>query len=180
MMQYLSSNIRYPEDAKEAGAQGRVIVSFIVEKDGSISNAKVTKPTYSSLDEEALRLVSAMPNFIPGKQNGEAVRVKYSFPVSFRLGSKEAPKAEPDDALDVRTIDNSGQSERSVRPNESITIKELIKHLPGAEMDKDGNITVNGKGVIILVDGNPISSQDVLTKVVNPKGIRFVEAKKAE
>ena len=47
-------------------------------------------------------------------------------------------------------------------------------------MDKDGNITVNGKGVIILVDGNPISSQDVLTKVVNPKGIRFVEAKKAE
>ena len=191
MMQYLSSNIRYPEDAKEAGAQGRVIVSFIVEKDGSISNAKVTKPTYSSLDKEALRLVSAMPNFIPGKQNGEAVRVKYSFPVSFRLGSKEAPKAEPDDALDVRTIDNSGQSERSVRPNESITttsvrpiesitIKELIKHLPGAEMDKDGNITVNGKGVIILVDGNPISSQDVLTKVVNPKGIRFVEAKKAE
>ena len=191
MMQYLSSNIRYPEDAKEAGAQGRVIVSFIVEKDGSISNAKVTKPTYSSLDEEALRLVSAMPNFIPGKQNGEAVRVKYSFPVSFRLGSKEAPKAEPDDALDMRTIDNSGQSERSVRPNESITttsvrpiesitIKELIKHLPGAEMDKDGNITVNGKGVIILVDGNPISSQDVLTKVVNPKGIRFVEAKKAE
>ena len=191
MMQYLSSNIRYPEDAKEAGAQGRVIVSFSVEKDGSISNAKVTKPTYSSLDEEALRLVSAMPNFIPGKQNGEAVRVKYSFPVSFRLGSKEAPKAEPDDALDMRTIDNSGQSERSVRPNESITttsvrpiesitIKELIKHLPGAEMDKDGNITVNGKGVIILVDGNPISSQDVLTKVVNPKGIRFVEAKKAE
>lgn len=191
MMQYLSSNIRYPEDAREAGTQGRVIVSFVVEKDGSISNAKVAKPTYSSLDEEALRLVSAMPNFIPGKQNGEAVRVKYSFPVSFRLGSKEAPKAEPDDALDVRTIDNSGQSERSVRPNESITttsvrpiesitIKELIKHLPGAEMDKDGNITVNGKGVIILVDGKPISSQDVLTKVVNPKGIRFVEAKKAE
>ena len=191
MMQYLSSNIRYPEDAREAGTQGRVIVSFIVEKDGSISNAKVAKPTYSSLDEEALRVISAMPKWMPGKQNGEAVRVKYSVPVSFRLGSKEAPKAEPDDALDVRTIDNSGQSEQSVRPSESlttksvrpiesITIKELIKHLPGAEMDKDGNITVNGKGVIILVDGNPISSQDVLTKVVNPKGIRFVEAKKAE
>ena len=191
MMQYLSSNIRYPEDAREAGTQGRVIVSFVVEKDGSISNAKVAKPTYSSLDEEALRVISAMPKWMPGKQNGEAVRVKYSVPVSFRLGSKEAPKAEPDDALDVRTIDNSGQSEQSVRPSESlttksvrpiesITIKELIKHLPGAEMDKDGNITVNGKGVIILVDGNPISSQDVLTKVVNPKGIRFVEAKKTE
>ena len=187
MMQYLSSNIRYPEDAREAGTQGRVIVSFVVEKDGSISNAKVAKPTYSSLDEEALRVISAMPKWMPGKQNGEVVRVKYSFPVSFRLGSKETP----DDALNVRTIDNLDQSEQSVRPSESlttksvrpiesITIKELIKQLPGAEMDKDGNITVNGKGVIILVDGNPISSQDVLTKVVNPKGIRFVEAKKAE
>ena len=191
LMQYLSSSIRYPIDAKESGAQGRVIVSFIVEKDGSISNARVTKPTYSSLDDEALRVISAMPKWTPGKQNGEAVRVKYSFPVSFRLGSKEAPKAEPDDALDVRTIDNSGQSERSVRPSESITtksvrpiesitIKELIKQLPSAEMDKDGNITVNGKAVKILVDGKPISSQDALTKVVNPKDIRLVEVKKAE
>ena len=51
LMQYLSVNVRYPEDAKESGAQGRVIVSFIVEKDGSISNAKVTKPTYSSFDD---------------------------------------------------------------------------------------------------------------------------------
>lgn len=181
MMQYLSSNIRYPEDAREAGTQGRVIVSFVVEKDGSISNAKVAKPTYSSLDEEALRVISAMPKWMPGKQNGEAVRVKYSFPVSFRLGSKETP----DDALNVRTIDNLDQSEQSVRPSESlttksvrpiesITIKELIKQLPGAEMDKDGNITVNGKAVKILVDGKPISSQDALTKVVNPKDIRLV------
>ena len=181
MMQYLSSNIRYPEDAREAGTQGRVIVSFVVEKDGSISNAKVAKPTYSSLDEEALRVISAMPKWMPGKQNGEAVRVKYSVPVSFRLGSKETP----DDALNVRTIDNLDQSEQSVRPSESlttksvrpiesITIKELIKQLPGAEMDKDGNITVNGKAVKILVDGKPISSQDALTKVVNPKDIRLV------
>ena len=191
MMQYLSQNIRYPQDAREAGAQGRVIVSFIVEKDGSISNAKVAKPTYSSLDDEALRVISGMPKWTPGKQNGEAVRVKYSFPVSFRLGSKDAPKAEPDEALDMRTIDNLGQSEestrpsesittKSVRPIESITIKELIKQLPGAEMDKDGNITVNGKAVKILVDGKPISSQDALTKVVNPKDIRLVEVKKAE
>ena len=191
MMQYLSQNIRYPQDAREAGAQGRVIVSFVVEKDGSISNAKVAKPTYSSLDDEALRVISGMPKWTPGKQNGEAVRVKYSFPVSFRLGSKDAPKAEPDEALDMRTIDNLGQSEestrpsesittKSVRPIESITIKELIKQLPGAEMDKDGNITVNGKAVKILVDGKPISSQDALTKVVNPKDIRLVEVKKAE
>ena len=191
MMQYLSQNIRYPQDAREAGAQGRVIVSFVVEKDGSISNAKVAKPTYSSLDDEALRVISGMPKWTPGKQNGEAVRVKYSFPVSFRLGSKDAPKAEPDEALDIRTIDNLGQSEestrpsesittKSVRPIESITIKELIKQLPGAEMDKDGNITVNGKAVKILVDGKPISSQDALTKVVNPKDIRLVEVKKAE
>ena len=191
MMQYLSQNIRYPQDAREAGAQGRVIVSFVVEKDGSISNAKVAKPTYSSLDDEALRVISGMPKWTPGKQNGEPVRVKYSFPVSFRLGSKDAPKAEPDEALDIRTIDNPQSSEQSVRPSESlttksvrpiesITIKELIKQLPGAEMDKDGNITVNGKAVKILVDGKTISSQDALTKVVNPKDIRLVEVKKAE
>ena len=85
LIQYLANNVRYPEDAKKTGAQGRVIVSFIVEKDGSISNARVAKPTYSSFDDEALRVVSNMPKWTSGKQNGEAVRVKYSLPVSFSL-----------------------------------------------------------------------------------------------
>ncbi len=94
LIQYLSSNIRYPEDAKKTGAQGRVVVSFIVEKDGSISNARVTKPTYSSLDEEALRVVNAMPKWTPGKVNGKPEKIKYSIPINFRQDDAASPKAE--------------------------------------------------------------------------------------
>ena len=155
LMQYLSSNLRYPKDAKEAGSEGSVVVSFIVEEDGSISNASVTKPTYSSLDEEALRVVSSMPKWMPGKHNGKAVRVKYSLPVSFRLDSKETHKAVSDVVLDVRTIDNHEESDQSGLPIENIVLKEVIERLPGAEIDKDGNININGKEVKrILFDGS--------------------------
>ena len=94
LIQYLSSNVRYPEDAKKTGAQGRVVVSFIVEKDGSISNARVTKPTYSSFDDEALRVVNAMPKWIPGKVNGKPEKIKYSIPINFRQDNAASPKAE--------------------------------------------------------------------------------------
>ena len=85
LFEYLSNNLQYPVVAEENGVQGRVIVTFIVEKDGSISNAKVVKAVDPSLDKEAIRLVESMPNWIPGKQNGEPVRVKYTVPVTFRL-----------------------------------------------------------------------------------------------
>ena len=85
LFEYLSTNIQYPNDAYENGIQGRVIVTFIVEKDGSISNTKVSKTVNPSLDEEAQRLVKSMPHWIPGKQHGELVRVKYTVPVTFRL-----------------------------------------------------------------------------------------------
>lgn len=85
LFEYLSNNVQYPVVAEENGVQGRVIVTFIVEKDGSISNAKVVKAVDPSLDKEAIRLVESMPNWIPGKQNGEPVRVKYTVPVTFRL-----------------------------------------------------------------------------------------------
>ena len=92
MMTYLSQNIHYPTEAHAAGIQGRVIVSFIVEKDGSINNAQVVKPVGSQLDAEALRVVNSMPAWTPGKQNGKAVRVKYTIPITFRLDKKEEPK----------------------------------------------------------------------------------------
>ena len=85
LMEYLSENIRYPEECEEICVQGRVIVSFIVEKDGSISNVKVAKSLAPLLDKEAVRVVSGMPKWIPGRQNGVAVRVKYIIPVTFRL-----------------------------------------------------------------------------------------------
>jgi TonB family protein len=85
LMQYLSSNIKYPKEAEEKGAQGRVITSFIVEKDGSISDIKIKISVHPALDAEAIRIVKKMPKWIPGKQGGEPVRVKYTLPITFRL-----------------------------------------------------------------------------------------------
>ena len=85
LMQYLSSNIKYPVVAEENGVQGRVVCTFVVERDGSITDVRVIKSVDPSLDKEAVRVVKSMPKWIPGKQNGSAVRVKYTVPVTFRL-----------------------------------------------------------------------------------------------
>ena len=85
LMSWLSQNMKYPPIAAENGVQGRVIVQFVVEKDGSITDVHVAKSVDPSLDKEAARVVKAMPHWIPGKQNGSAVRVKYTVPVTFKL-----------------------------------------------------------------------------------------------
>lgn len=85
MFKFLADNIHYPEEAEKKGAQGRVIIAFIVECDGSVSNPKVTTSAEEHLDKEALRLVKSMPKWIPGTQGGHPVRVKYTVPVTFRL-----------------------------------------------------------------------------------------------
>ena len=85
LLTYLSKNIKYPSIAQENNIQGRVIVEFVVNKDGSIVEPKVIKSLDSSCDKEALRVVAAMPKWKPGKQRGKPVRVKYTVPVMFRL-----------------------------------------------------------------------------------------------
>ena len=85
LMQYLSKNIKYPPVAEEMGIQGRVICTFVVERDGSVSDIRIARSVDPSLDKEAVRVVSAMPRWIPGRQNGQMVRVKYTLPVTFRL-----------------------------------------------------------------------------------------------
>ena len=85
LMSYLNSNTKYPVVAQENGVQGRVIISFVVERDGSISDVKVARSVDPSLDREAQRVVKSMPRWTPGKQNGQTVRVKYTVPVVFRL-----------------------------------------------------------------------------------------------
>ena len=85
LMQFLSKNIKDPVVAEEHGIQGRVIATFVVERDGSITDVKVVKSVDPSLDKEAIRVLKSMPKWIPGKQNGSAVRVKYTVPVTFRL-----------------------------------------------------------------------------------------------
>ena len=85
LMEYLHDHVKYPVVAQENGVQGRVVVSFIVEKDGSITDVRVVRSVDPSLDREAARVVSSMPRWTPGKQNGSAVRVKYNVPVMFKL-----------------------------------------------------------------------------------------------
>jgi protein TonB len=87
LVEYLRKHIRYPASAEENGIQGRVTVVFVVEKDGSVTDVKVARGVDPSLDREAVRVVSSMPHWLPGKQNGSAVRVKFSVPVTFRLAS---------------------------------------------------------------------------------------------
>ena len=85
LMSWLSQNIKYPTVAAENGISGRVIVQFVVERDGSITDVRVARGVDPYLDKEATRVVKMMPNWIPGKQNGSPVRVKYTVPVVFKL-----------------------------------------------------------------------------------------------
>ena len=85
LLQYLASSIKYPAEAIEKKEEGRVTLSYIVEKDGSISNVEVIRSVSPSLDAEAIRIVKAMPKWTPAKSKGEIVRVKYTVPVTFRM-----------------------------------------------------------------------------------------------
>lgn len=163
LMQYLSQNIRYPKEAMEAKTQGRVIVQFVVEKDGSISGAHVVKSVNPQLDAEALRVISAMPNWTPGTQNGQTVRVKYAVPISFRLKGDESPNA-------VGTFTPNAEGSFIPTDSKSLSAEDLIKRLPGAKIDKDGNVTINGKPVKkILVDGKDVIKEGSLKDPIKVK-----------
>lgn len=85
LMKYLNTTIKYPTISQEIGSQGRVIVQFVVDRDGNITNPEVVRGIDAHLDKEAIRVISAMPKWKPGTQNGKKVRVKYTVPVVFRL-----------------------------------------------------------------------------------------------
>jgi protein TonB len=83
--EYLAQNLRYPTMAREAGIQGRVFVTFVVERDGSITDVNVLRGIGGGCDEEAIRVVESMPNWTPGKQRGVPVRVQFNLPIKFTL-----------------------------------------------------------------------------------------------
>jgi protein TonB len=85
LLNFLSDNVKYPADAEKKKIEGRVIATFVVDKDGSITDAEIVRSVYPSLDAEALRVINAMPKWVPGKQSGKAVRVKYTVPLTFSL-----------------------------------------------------------------------------------------------
>ena len=86
MFKFIAENVKYPEKAKDEGISGRVFISFVIEKDGSVSNVKVLRGIGGGCDEEAARVISSMPKWKPGKQKGEFVRVSYQIPIMFKLG----------------------------------------------------------------------------------------------
>ena len=85
LFEYLSKNIKYPADAEKKKVEGKVFVTFVVDTDGKITDVSLMRKVFPSLDAEAIRVISAMPNWIPGKQKGLVVRVKYTVPIMFRL-----------------------------------------------------------------------------------------------
>ncbi|WP_085537760.1 TonB family protein [Massilibacteroides vaginae] len=85
LLKFINQGIKYPTDAQEGGKQGRVIVSFTVKKDGSVADVEVMRGVYPSLDKEAMRVIGTMPIWEPGKEKGQAVNVRYTVPITFRL-----------------------------------------------------------------------------------------------
>ena len=155
LMQYLSHNIHYPE---ESDVQGRVIVSFVVDKDGSISNAKVVKSLHPSFDAEALRIINNMPKWIPGTQNGKPVNVKYVVPINFKSSNaNSATKEEPNAVGSFVTNEGNGNlKELQLRENDKKASKIVVAK--GISL-----FGVDGQDIDIYVDGKLVEQDKIGT-----------------
>ena len=138
LMQYLAKNVKYPAEAHSAGIQGRVIISFIVKKDGSIADTKIARSVAPSLDKEAERVISTMPKWKPGKQRGEAVNVRFTVPVMFRLTGPETPKAEEIKQSDLEEVvvvgygpkEDSTPNAVGVKTDNEETVFKVVETMP--------------------------------------------------
>ena len=158
MFEYIAKNVKYPAEAEKAGIVGRVIATFVVDKDGSISNAKVVRRVHPALYAEALRLIKGMPKWTPGKQNGEAVSVKFTVPISFHLQSEKAGASKDDNTTkDIKEVVVVGYGDQ--KPStEGVFVRGT---------DKDPLVVVDGK----LIDGAKL-------KDIDPKTIDHMEVLK--
>ena len=170
-MKFLAKNMKYPVAAQQAKIEGRVIVQFVVEKDGSVSDVKVMRGVNSELDAEAIRVVSMMPKWIPGKQRGKAVAVKYTMPIMFRLQTPASEKEKNSSPIVMEV--EEGASKKSVdgvmdlvRPNSQKEDAPVIR-INGTE-DKlplvvvDGEVKGNGTAHLSKVSVDQIESISVL------------------
>lgn len=140
MMDFFNKNMKYPKEAFDAKQEGRVIAQFVVEKDGCITDAHIVKSVSPALDAEALRIVNAMPNWTPGRQNGKPVRVKYTVPISFKLTGGETNKAKDDNVNTDNTVNNKAVKE-TIEKDLALKVKNLLlvvdgKEVPESEIDK--------------------------------------------
>ncbi len=129
LMEYFKKNLRYPEEAKKAGMQGRVVVQFLINKNGAISDASVLRSVDRLLDAEAVRLVRSMPKWKPGMQKGKAVTVKYTLPVQFRLKDVEAEASDKKNHLIIVEGAQTGYADISIQVNGREVTPEILRAL---------------------------------------------------
>ena len=169
-MKWLGQNIKYPAEAKEKGIQGRVIVQMVVEKDGTITNAKIAKGVDPLLDAEALRVVNSSPKWKPGKQRGEAVRVKYTLPIMFRLSDGSSDSKAADASREAKVDENGVHQVCEEMPEFPGGMQECMKWLgknikyPAAAIEKgtQGRVIVQ---FVVEKDGS----------ITNAKVVRSVD-----
>ena len=178
-LEFMARNLRYPTKAREAGKQGRVIVQFVVRKDGSLSDFKVLRPVDPWLDAEAIRVISTMPKWKPGMQDGKPVSVKFTLPVTFMLeGTNSKPKAGDNDVVVV------GYGVQ--KSEESVDVPTIKLHNPMDELsitgdfkiDSVGSSKASGMSPLVIMDGLEVS--DDVIKKLNPKKIQSVSVLKNE
>ncbi|MDP9076976.1 MAG: TonB family protein [Bacteroidota bacterium] len=176
---YLSKNIRYPAAMREQGVQGKVIIGFIVEKDGSLSNIQVRRGVADEIDKEALRVISESPKWAPGIQNGRPVRVQYSVPISFTLVDDD----KPNNSGTAPMIAENRASFKGVAMNPTTDTIKRDKVLKMKNLMTNPLYVVDGKVVdnIIGLSPDDIESISVLPKsaakaVYGPKGENGVVA----
>lgn len=120
-MDYIKKNMRYPASAKEKGTQGRVTVQFVVDKDGSIKDPKLLRSVDKDMDAEALRLISSMPKWEPGRQKGQPVAVKYTVPVMFRLDDNKLEKTSSANGITVEGYAGNGKEPLYIVDGKEVT-----------------------------------------------------------
>jgi TonB family protein len=156
---YLAKNIRYPAAMRDAGVQGRVILSFVVERDGSLTDVRITRGVADEIDQEALRVIKASPKWEPGVQNGRLVRVAYSVPISFNLVSYDTPPAAP-----MFLPPAQSNKAPALRINTSSTkVDTAVKRVPFDMKDLPANplYIVNGVEVSNLYGLNPDNIESI-------------------
>lgn len=178
-LEFMARNLRYPTKAREAGKQGRVIVQFVVRKDGSLSDFKVLCPVDPWLDAEAIRVISTMPKWKPGMQDGKPVSVKFTLPVTFMLeGTNNKPKSGDNDVVVV------GYGVQ--KSEESVDVPTIKLHNPMDELSITGDFKINSVGSskasgvspLVIMDGLEVS--DDVIKKLNPNKIQSVSVLKNE
>ena len=177
-LEFMARNLRYPTKAREAGKQGRVIVQFVVRKDGSLSDFKVLCPVDPWLDAEAIRVISTMPKWKPGMQDGKPVSVKFTLPVTFMLeGTNNKPKSGDNDVVVV------GYGVQ--KSEESVDVPTIKLHNPMDELSITGDFKIDSVGSSkasgvspLVIDGLEVS--DDVIKKLNPNKIQSVSVLKNE